>query len=508
MAAILPSVNIDADATLAKHFMVHQINWIEAEDAIHAQGKQVFALAEKSVRIGWTTADGFKNIRKRLRFPKRDYLFVTKDFPSALEYMMSAYGYLELFERTGDIVSHGEEYLKVPRVDERGRPSRFTEEIKIGVIKFSNGSRIIAFSSNPQAMAVYGGDVGLDEFARHPQAELLWETAQGRIALGHDLAVWSAHSGDDTLFYLFAQEARAGKGPWNLYYRVTMPDAVGFGLLDIINRERKTRFTPEQFLSDCRARAGQEHIYQQTYLCNPVPGGAAIVEWSAIERCRSDYEIARVHLEHAQILEKFGPAERLREREEKIVEFIRREFRVLFQNREPSRLGFDVAASGEGDLGAMYIDQPKGSELWLRGLLTTHTDDWHFLTTALFCFLRELPSVQAAGDEGGLGRQICWEAAQAFSSRFTKVNFTSKKQDLGFALMNQLSVGEKRFPRSEQDIAADYFALRKAHLGNKWVFSESHNTYNPASHCDIAWAGALSSHAHSLRKSQAWALAG
>ena len=48
---------------------------------------------------------------------------------------------------------------------------------------------------------------------------------------------------------------------------------------------------------------GQEHIYQQTYLCNPVPGGAGIVDWAAIERCRFDYEIERVHLE----ADDFGP---------------------------------------------------------------------------------------------------------------------------------------------------------------------------------------------------------
>ena len=62
--------------------------------------------------------------------------------------------------------------------------------------------------------------------------------------------------------------------------------------------------------------------------------------------------------------------------------------------------------------------------------------------------------------------------------------------------MNQLSVAEKRFPRSEQDIAADFFALRKAYTGTRWVFTEGRNTLNPASHCDIAWAGALATHAH------------
>src|SRR5881628_2966383 len=58
-------------------------------------------------------------------------------------------------------------------------------------------------------MSVYGGDVGLDEFAKHPNAELLWETAQGRVTWGYDMAVWSSHDGEDTLFNEFVQEARA-----------------------------------------------------------------------------------------------------------------------------------------------------------------------------------------------------------------------------------------------------------------------------------------------------------
>src|SRR6266700_3690767 len=209
MSAILPTLKLDSSSVLAAHFCIHQIYWIEAEDPLHAQGKQVCALAEKSIRIGWTFCDSFKNVRKRLRFKKRDYLFVTKDYPSALEYMLQSRDFAELFDLTRSIISHGEEWVKIPRADAHGRASSFTEEIKIGVIKFDTGSRIIAFSSNPQAMAVYGGDVGLDEFAKHPNARLLWETAQGRITWGYDLAIWSAHDGEDTLFNEFAQEARA-----------------------------------------------------------------------------------------------------------------------------------------------------------------------------------------------------------------------------------------------------------------------------------------------------------
>src|SRR5436309_6730795 len=209
---LLPS-KLDSDSRLAKHFMPHQISWIQAEKAIHAQHKQALALAEKSVRIGWTYADAFKNVRKRLWFKGRDYLFATKDYPSALEYVRQCYKFAEIFNLTRAITSHGEENLAVNRLDDHGRPSSFTEDVKVGVIKFDNGSRIIAFSANPQAMAVYGGDVGLDEFAKHPNARLLWETAQGRVTWGYDLAIWSSHDGEDTVFNEFAQEARAACEP-------------------------------------------------------------------------------------------------------------------------------------------------------------------------------------------------------------------------------------------------------------------------------------------------------
>jgi phage FluMu gp28-like protein len=595
--AILPTLAIDRASLLCRFFTPYQVHWITVEDPFHGRKQQCFILAEKSVRIGWTFADAFKNVRKRLRFKERDYLFATKDYPSALEYMRLCHKFADVFNLTRSIISHGEEYLKIPSLDPRGKPTGFTEEVKIGMIKFDNGSRIIAFSAHPQAMAVYGGDVGLDEFGKHNHARLLWETAQGRVAWGGDLAVWSAHDGEDTLFNEFALEARnstcssrlqeapinsgsscSSRGneaqislgappqihpaellpdqtngipdgthgihgaqnssasriqspesriqkqsanPWTHYYRVTLPDAIDLGLLEVINRTQQKNFARDQFIAGCRARARQEEVFQQSYMCNPLGASTNhIVEWSAIERCRYDYDFIRVHLEHSEIVEKFGEFRPSHEemRADEIRDFIHSQFRPLFTNQSSSfssskrsdshhssapstrspkfRLGFDVAASGQGDLAVIYIDEVQGEELWLAGLFSCRTEDWHFLQTVLFKFLKDLRSVRGAGDASGLGRQICWDAANRFSYAFEAVNFSSKKHDLGFALMNQLATAKKRFPRSEQDIAADFFALRKSFEGNRWVFSEGRNTLSPNSHCDIAWAAALASHAH------------
>ena len=63
---------------------------------------------------------------------------------------------------------------------------------------------------------------------------------------------------------------------------------------NLINNTRGTQLTPVEFITDCQARSGTEEIFQQTYMCNPVPGAAGIVDWSAIERCRSDRMLAGV----------------------------------------------------------------------------------------------------------------------------------------------------------------------------------------------------------------------
>ena len=81
--------------------------------------------------------------------------------------------------------------------------------------------------------------------------------------------------------------------------------------------------------------------------------------------------------------------------------------------------------------------------------------------------------------------------ARHFGSRFTSVNFGSKKHDLGFALMNQLATAQKRFPKSEQDIASDFFALRKSYEGARWIFSEGTKCFGDASSAVFGHCGGV-----------------
>jgi hypothetical protein len=61
-----------------------------------------------------------------------------------------------------------------------------------------------------------------------------------------------------------------------------------------------------------------------------------------------------------------------------IEKFLMRSFPCVFAGdanapRPKLRMGFDVAASGQGDLAAFYIDDVRGSTLQLAGLLTCRT---------------------------------------------------------------------------------------------------------------------------------------
>lgn len=489
MTAVLPS-KIDSSQEESRYFLPYQLRWIRDDSQLR--------IWEKSFRIGATWADAFKNVRKRLRFANRDYLFASKDYDSALEYMQLCQQFCDVYNLTRNIISTGETLDEIPQHDSEGKPTGFTEKIKVAYIKFDNGSHIRAFSSNPNAMLVFGGDVGLDEYPRHQRAKELYDVAQARVTWGFDLGMWGSHKGNDTEFYLKAKVARAGGGGWSHHF-TTIEDAVREGLVEKINQTRGTKFTREGFIADCKNRAGDEAVYQEAYMCNPQGSAMRIVPWSQIELCLADYSIERQHLEASHIVEMFGPAvageSAKKAREERIWNYLAASFPQLLAARRRHNLGYDIAASGQGDLAAVNIDSKDQGAAWLRGLLTWRTEDWSFHGAALRFFMRRLSAVRGAGDETGLGRQTCWELATEFPGQFLPVNFASEKHDMFASTMNRLSSAEKRFPRNQPDIAADYFCFSKVHNGNKWVFTAGKNELNKASHGDIATAGALADRA-------------
>ncbi len=421
-----------------------------------------------------------------------------KTRPSAIEYVGVCKKFCNIYKLTKSILTHGEDYLKVP-VFRDGKDTGVTEEIKIGFIKFDNGSRILAFSSNPNAMRVFGGDVGLDEFAYHPQPDELWETAQGRITWGYDLGVWSSHNGTDTKFNTFAHEAAAGT-----------PRLVPLSR-HVLRRARHGPRRQDQ--RHVRARLDEGAIHRRRQESRRERRGlrAGVQLQSHWQRVRH-----RAVVDHRALLQglhrlrapPYGEGRRYcrssassANRTPKSAAARSRAFSAWGFGKHMDRtarhaLGFDVAASGQGDLASIYIDSKEGSALRLRSLFTCRTDDWDFLETTPLL-------VPAANDRSAGHRRRDRPRAANLLARSQEVpgdlrlgEFQDEQARHGLRAHGPVAGGgEKQWPSREKDIAADFFALRKLYSGGSWKFGEGKNTLNPHSHCDIAWGGAMSTKA-------------
>jgi len=157
------------------------------------------------------------------------------------------------------------------------------------------------------------------------------------------------------------------------------------------------------------------------------------------------------------------------------------------------RVGFDVAASGKGDLASFWIDQKIGDRYEQRALLTSQTEDWHFLKAALYYFL-DAPGMKGAGDSTGIGKQITWEASQDYSGRFIGVPFTvGSKSRMGTRMMTQLQNGDRRLATGHDDAAMDVYSVQKTAQGSQITFTTTANPLNAASHGDMFWSAALTS---------------
>lgn len=450
-----------------------------------------YQYTEKCNRCGWSWIMALKDVRKRIMNPRRDCLFTTQNWNGAVEFGRYIDQWLAAYDLGRHLISSGEEWITVHKDD--GKGGKIAVQEKVGIYKFDGGSRIILFSSSPWAIQTFEGDVRWDEAAFHEQQEQMHAALSTRIQFGYDYHVWSAHNGMGSWFnQVLGKIARAPGSGW--YCRkVTIYDVIEQGLVEKINARAGTNMTREEFLADCRRRALTPAIFAERFECNPSDSGSSIVPWGVIE-ARRDQAIIREHASDAWIKSRFGAADVAKERRMRLMrDWLTERFGALLSKPAHWRLGFDVAASGKGDLGSFWIDQKIGDTYEHRGLLTTQTEDWHFLKTALGYFM-DVPGMKGAGDATGLGKQITWEASQDYSGRFIGVPFTvGNKSRMGTRIMTQLQNGDRRLATGNDDVAMDIFSVQKKSEGSQVTFTTTANPLNAASHGDMFWSAALSS---------------
>ncbi|MFZ2279297.1 MAG: hypothetical protein WAW39_16005 [Prosthecobacter sp.] len=439
---------------------------------------------EKCNRCGWSWTMALKDVRKRIMVKNRDCLFTTQNWNGAVEFGRYIEQWLTLYDLGKHVLSRGEEWITVNKDD--GKGGKVAVQEKVGFYKFDGGSRIVLFSSSPWAIQTFEGDVRWDEAAFHENQEQMHAALSTRIQFGYDYHVWSAHNGMGSWFnQVLGKIARAPGSGWKCR-KITIYDVIDQGIVEKINARAGTKMTRAEFLEDCRRRALTPAIFAERFECNPSDSGSSIVPWGVIES-RRDQTITRAHLKDAEIKDLFGPADGNEgDRISRMHGWMQRHFATATWNPAHYRLGFDVAASGQGDLASFWIDVKIGACYHQRALLTAQTEDWHFLKAALFWFLQR-PGMKGAGDSTGIGKQITWEAEQRFSGSFIGVPFTvSSKSRMGTRLMTQLQSGERRLAVGNDDVAMDIYSMQKTTQGSQISFTATANPLNPASHGDMA----------------------
>jgi phage FluMu gp28-like protein len=505
MAAILNSASVDNEAAVSSRFTGYQI------DAIYHEARK--SLAEKAVRIGYTYAKAFRAVRKSLMKRKLTTLFTSKDQESSFEFIANCEEHIETFNHRRSVILRERSEINVPVFDDEGRDTGFVEKVTMSKIVLDNHSRILAFSSNPNALRSYGGDVMWDEAAFHQKGKAMWSAIQGRIRWGYDVDVWSSLAMQDTMFDVIAADAKRGKGGWK-YSHVDIYEAVEDGLVELINEVRGTKMTREEFIADAREDAMLPDLFALEYEIKKSNTLAPIVPWETLKAGeRPGLKIEREHLGQSDIAALFGRPETVdRGRRRRVVEgWLSEHFRKTLSGSGSSsrryRLGFDVAASRKGDLASVWIEEKRGERARHRALLTFRTEDWDVMQWCLEILMAKLPGeVIGRGDETGLGRQICWNLAKLHHGRFEGVNFGSKKSEIGSALMARLAARGLDLSPDHADVTQDIYCLRKGVKDDRVFFFEAKNDLLPASHADIGWSAALAAYADMDDSSDVWVL--
>lgn len=410
-------------------------------------------LCEKSRRVGWTYCSSFRRVRRALEHAGLDAWWMTRDLVTAREFIR----YCKQWCLAANAVARGLEGEELEDLV----PER---EIKAQVIRFRNGSRICVLSSNPDAAAGKGGDLGLDEFALHPRQELLYQVARPVIMWGHQLEIISTHRRRDTVFNRLIAESRGANAMRWSHHRVTLPDAVAAGLVEKINAAGAARGLPplsrEAFIARERAGCLDEAMWRQEYLCEPQDGDSSLLAWEAIRDCEAAPEdLAGLD---------------------------------LCLGRGPRVAGMDVGRSA--DRSAIWVLELLGDVAYTRELRVLDRVPFAAQLDTLGEMLRRHQVSHCCIDATGSGAMLAEEAARQFRvCQVQPVTFTAPvKEQLALGLWRRCEERRLRLPADAAVREDLYKVQRVAARGGRWRYEAPRDA---SGHADRFWALALAIHA-------------
>lgn len=431
---------------LREHLLPYQWNWVIDDSPMK--------LGRKSRRTGWTYGEALRSVLKRME-GKRDQWFTSADETAAREYIDYCKFWSSFIGSAAKIVED------VQVLDPQTGATMFC-------LRFANGKKITALSSNPKGLRSKGGDATWDEAAYHEHPQDMYRALQPTTMWGGQLSIFSNPNREGDLFDVLCNEAesvRDGKldpqkdhvPNWS-YYRITIEDAVAQGLAekiaDVTKIDEELR---KQFLADLRAKARDFDTWQKEYMCMSAGEESVLLTYSMIEACMMQEE---------DLLGKYGTGS-------------------LYA-------GYDVGR--ERDLSIFAVGEAIGKVLMTRHFDTMFKTKYRDQETTVQSYWSKHRITRFCGDATGIGDMLCEYVQDHYGNhRVEKVKFTTDvKEDLATGLYQAITDRELWLPRSNQ--------IREGlHKIKKTVTSAGNIRYDAvrtdAGHADEFWAIALMWHA-------------
>lgn len=423
----------------------YQIRWLE--------DKADLAVAEKSRRIGWTWMEALQAVLDCIDGTKGNYYIASADATATEEFIGYCGDWAEMCNAVATVVD--EEII----VED--------EKIQQKVVKFQNGTKILAGSSNPKFFRSKGGRAAWDEAAFHDKGREMFKAMHATAMFwGYPMRIWSTHNGPGSYFNGLITSIRGGQLKGSLH-KVTILDAVEQGIVERIEmRKRKLSDVPavdeglrREWLAKMRDTCPDQDTWNEEYLCIPSTDAGSLLSYELISAC----EVQELATGGIKNLPTTG---------------------IFYA-------GFDVGR--KHDLSVLWVLEKVGDVYWTR-MLHTMRDVKFADQEELLKHLLNNPAIKRLCiDSSGIGMDLAERLKTRFFHRVEPVTFTSQvKGAMAMPLMRLFQDKRLRVPATVE-VREDLHKIRKVVTAAGNVRFEADR--DDAGHSDRFWALALAYHA-------------
>lgn len=323
-------------------------------------------------------------------------------------------------------------------------------------IEFPNGSRIIALAANPDTSRGYTGDIVLDEFAFHQDADEIFKAAYGRVTNpGYQMRVISTPNGAQGKFFEMAKQLGLDGGLRPRRQPIKLaPDGWSGHWVDV-HLAVEEGFPVE--IAGVRAGCNED-VWQQEYSCSFLAGGTEWIPW----------ELFSDNVEPGLVVD---------------------------DNPQGTGLyaGWDVGR--RRDLSVVWFDEKVGDVTVTRGLLVMRnmpTTEQTDLVSRIMTRVHRL-----CIDKTGMGLPILETMERAFYGKVEGIGFSQQtKETMATQLKRRLEERRCRLPETvlvngkpdDQIVWQSVRSVRKTTTNLGLVRFDGAREYD---HVDIYWAKCL-----------------